>query len=303
MKNPKHGIVLDVLRCSVHDGPGIRTTVFFKGCPLSCIWCHNPESQSREPVLAFNAQKCVCCGACAEACAGGVHEVTAQGHVVDRARCIACGRCVAACPAGALEIKGRAMTVDEVMAVVKKDMEYYRASGGGITLSGGEPMAQPGFATEIASEARRREIHTVLETSGMAPAERYREIQPWIDLVLFDYKGTDPELHARHTGVSNVRILENLDLLYRAGARIQLRCPLVPGLNDGDEHLEGIAALGRRYPNLAGIELMPYHNMGNEKARRAGVPVALDQPNADPADRERWLKRLEELGCRAEIDS
>lgn len=234
-------------------------------------------------------------------CSNGVHEITKDGHVLDRESCTACGRCVAACPAQALEIKGRPMTVAQVVDEVEKDADYYRASGGGLTLSGGEPMAQPDFANALALEARRRNIHTVLETSGMAPADRYRQIQPSIDLFLFDYKGTDSGLHAAHTGVTNVLILENLDMLYRAGTRILLRCPLVPGVNDGDAHLQGIAALNRRYPDLIGIELMPYHHMGNEKARRIGAPVRLVQPNTDATTKIGWLTRLAKLGCQAVI--
>jgi len=298
----KTGIVLDILRCSLYDGPGIRTTVFLKGCPLACIWCHNPESQSRNPVLVFNARKCVHCGECARVCPSGVHEVTAEGYSVNRGHCATCGRCVDACSEHGLEIKGRSMTVQEIIAEVKKDADFYSASGGGVTISGGEPMSQPEFAREIAGEAKRIGIHTALETSGMAPAGRYREILPHIDLFLFDYKATDPVRHAALTGVSNVRILENLDMLYSAGARIRLRCPLVPGINDCDVHLRGIAAMQRRYPRLLGIDIMPYHNMGNEKARRSGVPVLLSQPGADAATIEGWISRLAALGCNAGLD-
>ena len=292
-------MVLDVLRCSLNDGPGIRTTVFLKGCPLSCIWCHNPESQAPQPVLWFNQGRCVQCQRCVAACPHGVHRFDAETHVIDRSRCVACGACVAACPTQAMEIKGRRMTVRQVMAEVLKDVEYYRSSGGGLTLSGGEPMLQFEFTQQLAHAARDRQIHTAMETSGIGPEKQYLAIAPWIDLFLFDYKGTDSAGHLRHTGVDNRRILQNLETLYAAGARILLRCPLVPGINDSDDHLEAIASLGKHHPRLAGIEIMPYHAMGNEKARRVGMPVTLNLPNAGPAEKQRWQNTLTSHGCEA----
>jgi pyruvate formate lyase activating enzyme len=209
---------------------------------------------------------------------------------------------VEGCPADALEIKGRRMTVDEIMSEVKKDAEYYRQSGGGLTLSGGEPMTQFQFAHDIAAAARALGIHTVLETSGLSTPYRYRLMLPVIDLFLFDYKATDPVRHEQLTGVSNELILSNLDMLYESGARIAVRCPLVPGINDDDAHLSGIADLSRRYPNLAEIEIMPYHRMGNEKGRRAGLEVKLDIPNTDAATKAGWEARLSELGCQVTVN-
>lgn len=196
-----------------------------------------------------------------------------------------------------MEIKGQRMTVGQVMAEVLKDAEYYRSSGGGLTLSGGEPMLQFEFSLALARAAREQGIHTAMETSGMGREQEYLAIAPWIDLFLFDYKDTDSDRHVQHTGVENRRILQNLDRLCAAGARILLRCPLVPGVNDSDDHLAAIAALRKRYPGLVGIEVMPYHAMGNEKARRVGMPVTLDLPNAGVADKQRWQTALASYGC------
>lgn len=293
------GIVLDIFRGSLHDGPGIRTTVFLKGCPLACLWCHNPESQSGEPVLLFTEARCVRCGACAAACAQDVHSVSPACHVLDRSRCVACGRCAAACPTRALEVKGRTLSVAQVMTEVLPDIDYYRATGGGLTLSGGEPMLQVDFTAALLQAARERQIHTVLETCGWAPADAYERVLSLVDLFLFDWKGADSARHAVQTGVPNEPIRRNLDLLARAGARIQLRCPLVPGVNDSEADLACIATLSRTYSVLVGIEIMPYHHMGNEKARRVGLDVRLDQPDAHAQTKTAWRERLQALGCRA----
>jgi len=294
---PGEGVVLDILRGSLHDGPGIRTTVFLKGCPLTCLWCHNPESQDREPVLMYQDARCTRCGACVRACPLAVHAVSARNHHLDRTRCTACGRCASACPAQALEIKGRTLTVAQVMAEVVQDADYYRATGGGLTLSGGEPMLQIAFTAALLQAARERQIHTVLETCGWAPADAYVRVQPLVDLFLFDWKGADSTRHATQTGVPNEPIRRNLDLLARAGARIQLRCPLVPGINDSEADLACIALLSRTYSALVGVEIMPYHHMGNEKARRVGLDVRLDQPDAEAQTKAAWRKRLQALGC------
>lgn len=296
------GMVLDIFRCSLHDGPGIRTTVFLKGCPLSCSWCHNPESQSRGPVLLFNPQRCTFCARCASICPHHGHNITGEAHSVDRTDCTACGTCAAACPADALEIRGRRMTVEQVIAEVQKDMDYYRQSGGGLTLSGGEPMMQFPFAHDLAAAAKSLGIHTVLETSGLATAERFRQIMPLIDLFLYDYKATDPARHAELTGVSNELIMANLDMLYTAGAYITLRCPLVPGINDDEAHLSAIAALSKRYPKLTGIEIMSYHAMGNEKARRTGMAVKLDLPNTAAETKQAWKTKLAMQGCEVTVN-
>lgn len=291
-------MVLDVLRGSVHDGPGIRTTVFLKGCPLHCIWCHNPESQSREVALSFNPGRCVSCGACQQVCRRGVHAVNADGHEINRSVCDRCGRCVQACAAGALELKGCVESVDEVMREVVADRAYYEATGGGMTLSGGEPMAQYDFTRTLLQEARRQGVHTVLETCGFAPTWQYEEVSPLVDVFLFDCKGVDEALHQAHTGVSNKGILANFEFLYGLGSKILLRCPLVVGVNDTDGNLRGIAEMARRHSDLLGVEIMAYHRMGNEKGVRVGMSVQFDQESTSEDQKRRWVQRLGELGCR-----
>jgi pyruvate formate lyase activating enzyme len=292
------GIVFDIQRCSLHDGPGIRTTVFLKGCPLACLWCHNPESIAFEPQIAFDAAACAHCGACAAACEQGAHRIVDGAHRMDHARCTACGACVAACPNKALARIGERMTVAEVMAEVARDVDYYAASGGGLTVSGGEPMAQAAFTRALLAAARARGIHTCIETNGFAARARYAAVLPYVDLVLFDYKATGEARHAALTGAGQATILANLAFLHDAGAQIVLRCPLVPGVNDEPAHLTAIAELAARYPNLVKVEVMAYHDLGRDKGARIGRPWQLeDVPSADEERRARWLATLHDLGC------
>jgi glycyl-radical enzyme activating protein len=294
------GIVFDLQRASMHDGPGIRTTVFLKGCPLRCAWCHNPESQSLQPELSFDAVKCTGCRACEGACAQGVHAFeTASGrHLVAFDRCVAAGDCVAACPSGALRIYGVRQTVSAIMAEVAKDRAFYETSGGGLTVSGGEPTAQLDFCVALLRAAKAAGIHTCVETCGFAPRESYEALRPHTDLFLFDCKDTDPVRHTATTGSSNRRILENLRWLHSQGAAIRLRCPLVPGVNDDDEHLRGIAALARELGQLRGVDLLPYHDSGIGKYERLGRPrPALGATVPDRAREEHWREVLAGAGC------
>lgn len=278
----RHGVVFDIQRFAIHDGPGIRTTVFLKGCPLHCLWCHNPESQDPRPEIFFNPGKCIGCRACELACEQGAHtfepdlDLPLGLHRFNRDACIRCGECTLECYAQALEISGASMSVEEVLAQVVKDRAFYQTSGGGMTLSGGEPLAQAEFTRALLREARTAGLHTVVETSGCGQTAHYLEILPDVDLFYFDFKESDPERHRQATGISNTLILHNLSVLDQAGAEIVLRCPIIPGLNDRADHFEAIGRLASQYPHVKAVHILPYHPLGTSKSQRLGKAVALD---------------------------
>ncbi len=264
------GMIFDIQRMSIHDGPGIRTTVFLKGCPLHCAWCHNPEGMRAQPELAFTPSLCIGCGYCFRECERGGHAMVDGRHHLEREQCVACFDCAEECYSGALETVGREISVAEVIDEVKKDRIFYNESGGGVTLSGGEPLAQPAFTRAILEAAAREGIHTCVETSGFGPREPIEAIVPYTRLFLFDYKETSPERHIQSTGCSNETILANLRYLDSCGAAIILRCPIVPGVNLRDDHLEGIAAIARSLDHCEAIHLMGYHALGEAKRARFG---------------------------------
>ena len=287
------GIVLDIQRFSLHDGPGIRTTVFLKGCPLRCLWCHNPEAFSIRPELALHADRCDDT-AQAAAVQAAVDEARGNGSFDVDAIESAAG----VCAQHAVEVLGREMSVEEVLEEALRDVAYFRRSGGGLTLSGGEPLYQPQFTAALLAAAREAGLHTCVDTSGAVSEQRLASILPDTDLFLFDYKATDRSEHQRLTGVPNDRILQNLDFLYRMGAQVILRCPLVPGVNDDREHLEGIAALSEKYPALVDVQIMPYHDMGRDKYTQIGLTYPLQGlATADPVTQEQWISTLHRLGC------
>jgi glycyl-radical enzyme activating protein len=294
------GLVFDIQRFALHDGPGIRTTVFLKGCPLHCLWCHNPESRAFHPQIGFKADRCLHCMACVAVCPHAAQKQDQGRHLMDHSLCQVCKRCLSACDYGALRLIGEETRVDEILAEVLKDRAYYQRSGGGLTVSGGEPLSQFAFVRELLAAAKAEGLHTCLDTTGFARWHRLAALLPLVDLFLYDYKATDPAEHRRLTGVSNRLILENLDRLYAHGARILLRCPLVPGINDSPDHLQGIASLSHKYPDLAAVEIMPYHNLGRHKAAEVGMRSRLaDLPSADEATQTGWLDALHTLGCRS----
>ncbi|HIS92507.1 MAG TPA: glycyl-radical enzyme activating protein [Candidatus Alectryocaccomicrobium excrementavium] len=265
------GILFNVQRFSVHDGPGIRTTLFFKGCPLRCQWCHNPEGYRQQRELSFQSAKCIGCGACLAACPSGAHASRDGAHVLLREKCTACGACASACPTGALSILGEIYTAGQAAEAALRDAPFY-ADGGGATLSGGEPMAQPEFALAIARILREKGVSVCVETSGHCPPAALQAIVPYVQCFLFDIKETDPARHKAFTGVDNARILENFRLLDRLGAQTVLRCPIIPGVNDRPEHFLAIAALANEARHVSGIELEPYHPLGLSKREQLGQP-------------------------------
>lgn len=301
MASELSAVIFDIQRFCLHDGPGIRTTVFFKGCPLRCKWCHNPESLTQIQQLSYRAHKCVFCGACAGVCVAGVHCFEHGAHSVGFAKCGQCGNCVQVCCYGALELLGSRKTLTELIASVMIDKPYFEG-GGGVTLSGGEPMMQPIFAVAFTQKLHKQGVHVAMETCGYAPESVFEEIEPYIDLFLFDYKATGEKKHAELTGVDNRRILSNLEMLNKAGKQIILRCPIIPELNDTEEHFRRIADISKQFAAITGVEILPYHNMGETKRLQIGTKASLLKISpATDSDKRSWLETLHKFGCTASL--
>jgi len=293
------GIIFDIKHYAIHDGPGIRTTVFLKGCPLDCRWCHNPEGISPEPQLLFRAEACLPdCHRCLAACPHQAVTLDGPKIRVDAARCVACGTCADACPTGALRLVGRRVTVSDIMQELEKDRVFYDESGGGATFSGGEPLAQPEFLTALLAECRRRGIHTVVDTSGFAPPAVVRRVAGLTDLFLYDLKALDPDTHRRTTGQDNGLILDNLRLLASEGVRVMLRIPYMPGVNDDNVSLQRLAALLRELRSITEIALLPFHRGATHKYRQlqqAGPPWHGDEPDPQSLAAARTLLEMQGL--------
>ncbi len=293
------GRVFDIQRFSLHDGPGIRTTVFMKGCSLRCFWCQNPEGLSAWPELLYTAAFCAGCRACVKACPNGAHHFVEGHHEIDRRACTACGACVAACLAGALRVAGQEMDVADVVAAVREDEPYYQRSGGGVTLSGGEPLCQAEFAGRILVGCRAAGIHTALDTSLDGDWTAVRSLLPHVDLLLIDLKTRDDDAHRRATGTGNERILANYRRLGDCDVPIEVRVPIIPGLNDTVEAIGVVAELAATNRNLRRIELLPHHRLGETKREALGLPPVGRVEQVSP----QTLRRLAEAAGRAGVEA
>lgn len=303
-------VLFDIQRFSINDGPGVRTNLFFKGCPLRCIWCHNPESYLFQKQLSFRPASCTGCMECMKVCPNGASYAKQKENkwviAVDYQDCTACGECLQVCCYDARTIVGKEYTIEELKKRVATDIEYYRikdAKGntGGITLTGGEPMSQFAFIEQFLNELNG--IHICMETSGYAPSWQFERLLKKVDLYLFDYKATDPALHKQLCGVDNRLILENLKFLCENQVPVILRLPLIPGVNDDDDHLQAAAKIIEKYPNIIRGEVMAYHNLGEAKAENIGIAECLgivryNGKSAGKEQREKWLEKLRSFGAK-----
>ncbi len=296
------GIIFDVKKFSIHDGPGIRTTVFLKGCPLQCSWCHNPEGQDPRPQLLYRPDRCLGCGECIPVCPEGAIRWEKDKVTTDPEACSLCGDCVEVCFSDAREMVGRQVTVSEVLAEVERDVPFYDQSGGGVTFSGGEPLFQPEFLLLLLRACKERGMHTAVDTCGHSDWQSVDDIRDCVDLFLYDLKLIDDEKHRLFTGVSNQSSLRNLQALSQHGENIILRMPVIPGVNDGEENLRATAELAAALPSLARVDLLPYHNTAMHKYRSLGRAFSLPDTQRPPDDHLATIAgTLREFGLQVQI--
>lgn len=264
-------MVFNIQRFSVHDGPGIRTTIFLKGCNLRCAWCHNPESFQAMKQLQFFQEKCTLCGACMAVCPENAHSIEDGSHKLLREKCVVCGKCAEVCMQEALTVVGKEYSVRELIEIVKKDKAYYQNSGGGMTLSGGEPLLQSEAVIELLCEAKKCGIGTAVDTALAVDQERVEKAAEFADLFLVDIKFFDAKLHKQYTGVDNKRILQNIRWLLEQGKDLYVRIPIIGGVNDTPENAQNIAHFLEGFPNVIQVELLPYHTYGLNKAKSLDI--------------------------------
>ncbi len=266
--------IIDIKRFAVHDGDGIRTTLFLKGCSLKCVWCHNPEGISFEPQLSYLKDKCINCGECVSVCPNNAHWIENGFHTFDRDKCIGCGKCEEVCLGEALKIYGKEMSVDEALEILLEDKEFYENSGGGVTISGGECLCHFEFCSELLKKLKEHGIHTAVDTCGMVSKKAIDEVLPYTDIFLYDIKAIDEDVHKKCTGQSNKQILENIKYIDSLGKTIEVRYPYVPGYNS--EEVEKIAKLLSELKNLTKVRVLAYHNYAGSKY------ASLDMENTLP---------------------
>lgn len=266
--------IFDIQRYSSHDGPGIRTTVFFKGCGLRCKWCHNPESFVKRPDLLYRKESCIGCGLCQDVCPQGVHVF--PRHRLNRELCVHCGKCAELCPCNALENSGREYAVDEVFEVLKRDMPFYESSGGGVTLSGGEVLLQADFAAELLKKCKEEGLHTTVDTAGFVPYDAFEKVLPYTNLFLYDIKAVTPELHREATGQDNAMILNNYKKLLDTGKKIWVRIPVIPGYTESEEELHKIGLFLREHTPDS-VDLLRFHRLAESKYRELGAAYPMGE--------------------------
>lgn len=271
------GVIFDIKKYAIHDGPGIRTTVFFKGCPLACSWCHNPEGMAATTQRIYRAERCIGCGECIQICSRKAIRRTAAGMIADPSKCELCRACADHCPAEAVEFVGRQVKVAEVIGQIEKDLAFYDASKGGVTFSGGEPLMQPEFLLELLGACGDLDLHRTVDTTGYADERLLLQVARKTDLFLYDLKLMDAEEHLKYTGVSNERILSNLRRLAQCDVRIQVRVPLIPGINSDAENIDKTAEFLNSIRGIEQVSLLPFHNSARAKYGRLGLQWTLSQ--------------------------
>ena len=278
LKKAAVGIVFNIQRFSIHDGPGVRTTIFFKGCPLRCLWCDNPEGQKAAPEMVFWKERCILCETCVGICPhNAIKTARRKSKIIVKSRCTVCGRCLDTCYSRALEQTGRYVSIDEVLEEVNRDRIFFEASGGGITASGGEPTAQPEFVVELLRRCKERQIHTAIETCGYAEWSILEKVLKYTDLVLYDIKEMDPVKHKEFVGVHNDLILENARKISSDLIPMVVRIPIIPGYNDSERNIEATGRFISELRRVSEVNLLPYHRFGEAKYKRLGLKYELKE--------------------------